>query len=73
MIDYNTEIKKIFREVEPSEYRDDMFHEIARDWRKEQGKINVNGMKIYAFIKANRRVPESAEEIENWTVIFNSK
>ena len=73
MIDYNTEIKKIFREVEPSEYRDDMFFEIVREWEEEHGE--VNGMKLYAFIKKNERVPESVEELENWTgaMYFNSK
>ena len=65
MVDYNEKIKKIFREVEPSEYRDDMFYEIAWKWEEEHGE--VDGMKLYSFIKKNERVPESVEELENWT------
>jgi hypothetical protein len=64
MIDYNTEIKKIFREVEPSEYRDDMFYDIVEEWEKEHGK--VDGMELFWFIKKNKRVPESVEELEKW-------
>jgi len=68
MVDYNEKIKKIFREVEPSEYRDDMFFEIVKEWEKEHGEID--GMKLYSFIKNNMRVPESIEELENWESDF---